>query len=243
MEKIITYENLRSFTYSNDKICTQPIRGIVIDHCWLGQQAMHKEDPAEGKLYAENGILFLIPYSNPWGWMNRQALAFAEEILDVVMEHYNLPDNTPIVSTGTSMGGLATLVYTRYAKRTPVACVANCPVCDLVYHFTERPDLPRTIYSAFFNYEGTMEDALKLNSPLHLAKEMPDTEYTLFHGDADTAVNIHKHSERFVEAMKETGHRITYYVDPNRNHNDLTPEMNALLRKTVLDAINKYSNQ
>lgn len=242
MEKIITYENLRNFTYSNDKICRRPIRGIVINHCWLGWNSMHKDDPADGVMYGENGILYLCPYSNPWGWMNRQNLAFVDEIVDLVMKEFNLPETTPIVSTGTSMGGLSCIVYTRYAKRTPVACVANCPVCDLVYHFTERPDLPRTLYSAFFDYEGTMDDALRLNSPVHLAAEMPDVPYTLFHGDADGAVDLHRHSERFVEAMKETGHCITLYVDPGRIHNDLTPAMEELLRKTVLDAIEKHSN-
>ena len=242
MEKIITYENLRNFAYSNDKICRRPIRGIVIEHCWLGQLAMHRDDPADGKMYAENGILFLIPYSNPWGWMNRQNLAFVDEIVDLVMKEFALPETTPIVSTGISMGGLSAIVYTRYAKRTPVACVANCPVCDLVYHFTERPDLPRTLYSAFYNYEGTMEDALRHNSPLHLAEEMPKVEYTLFHGDADTAVNLRKHSERFAEAMKDAGHNITLYVDPGREHNDLTAEMASLYRKTVLDAVEQHSN-
>jgi len=240
MEKIITYENLRSFTYSNDKICRRPIRGIVIEHCWLGQMAMHHEDTADGKMYAENGILFLAPYSNPWGWMNRQNLAFVDEIVDVVMKEFNLPENTPIVSTGTSMGGLSTLVYTRYAARTPVACVANCPVCDLVFHFTERVDLPRTIYSAFYEYEGTLDDALRSCSPFHLVDEMPSIEYAIFHGDADSAVNIHKHSERFVEAMKAKGQKIEFFVDPGREHNALTAEMTAVYKKTILDAIEKH---
>ena len=57
-------------------------------------------------------------------------------------------ENIPVVSTGGSMGGQSALVYCAYSKRTPVACVANCPVCDTVFHFTERPDLPRTLYSA-----------------------------------------------------------------------------------------------
>ena len=31
MEKIINYENLRSFAYVSDKICEKPIKGIVVD--------------------------------------------------------------------------------------------------------------------------------------------------------------------------------------------------------------------
>ena len=67
-------------------------------------------------------------------------------------------------------------VYTRYAAVTPVACVANCPVCDLPYHYTERPDLPRTLYSAFGDSDSeTLGDAMKKASPYHLAlkREMP----------------------------------------------------------------------
>ena len=47
------------------------------------------------------------------------------------------------------MGGLCALVWPRYTKRRVVAVAANCPVCDLPFHYTERPDLPRTLRAAF----------------------------------------------------------------------------------------------
>ena len=131
MEKIINYENLRSFAYVSDKICEKPIKGIVVDLFGLGDMTMFWEDPDIAEECAKAGILYVIPYNNPWAWMNPQSIAFTDEIMDVIFEKYGLEENTPVVAVGGSMGGLASLVYTKYAKRTPVACLANCPVCDL----------------------------------------------------------------------------------------------------------------
>ena len=236
MKKIITYETLRNFTYSNDSLIKGGIKGIILSFMGLNGRDMFNEH-VRGNALAEKGIVFLIPYLNPWNWMNRQAVAYTDELIDVLFAHYRLPENTPVVSTGGSMGGLCSLVYTRYAKRTPVACVSNCPVCDLLYHYTERPDLPRTLYSAYGLYEAdTLEEAMATASPLHLAGSMPEVKYTIFHCDADQAVNIHSHSEKFVEEMKK-GHEIEFFVVPGRGHCDLGEEFMPLYEKAAEDAI------
>ena len=168
--------------------------------------------------------------------MNRQTIDYTDELIDVLFDAYTLPENTPIVSTG---GGLSALVYTAYAKRTPVACVANCPVCDLPYHYTERPDLPRTLYSAFGTYSGTMEQALRSASPLHLIDIMPKTvEYYIFHCEEDKAVNKGLHSDRFVSEMIKS-HSVRYYPVPERGHCDLTDEMRELYTAFVVNSINR----
>ena len=221
MEKIITFDTLRSFAYCNDQICARPIRGMVLRFFGLGGMEMFDKDPDEGVFYAEKGILYVVPYNNPWCWMNDQAVRYTDEILDVLFEAFQLPDNLPIVSSGGSMGGQASLVYARYAKRTPTAVVSNCPVCDLPYHFTERPDLPRTLYSACFSEQGRMQDALEARSPLHLSPVMPDIAYHIIHCGADQAVNIDKHSRKFVEAMRICGRKITFEICEGRGHCDL----------------------
>ena len=224
MEKQINAKNLASFCYVNDKICKKPIRGIVVEFNGLGGTDMHWEETGTGRYYAERGILFVNPYTNPWAWMNPQAVDFTDEIIDVLCEMHGLPDTVPVVSTGGSMGGLACLVYAKYAKRTPVGCVANCPVCDLPFHYTERPDLPRSIYSAFRYVDGTLEDALKTASPLHLADSMPDIPYVIFHCEEDKSVNIAAHSEKFVDAMRGFGKNVTFIRVPGRGHCDLPHE-------------------
>ena len=233
MEKIITYETLSNYAYSNDRICKHPIKGIVISFFGLGKSEMYSDDTDEGKYYAERGIIYIIPYNNPWAWMNKQAVAYTDELVDVIINIYQLPNTIPVVSSGGSMGGQSALVYMVYSKRTPVACVVNCPVCDLPFHFTERKDLPRTLYSAFFNESGTMEEALKSASPLHLVDRMPDSEYYIFHCEKDLAVNKEKHSDVFVEAMIKK-HRVTYHAIPERGHCDLTEDMWELYKESII---------
>jgi len=238
MEKIISYKNLRSFTYSNDAICTKPIRGIAISFFGLGGAAMYNEDTPEGIFFAEKGIIYIVPYNNPWSWMNKQAAAYTDEIIDVLIDEYDLSDNIPIVSTGGSMGGQQAFAYMVHGKRTPTACVANCPVCDMPYHFTERPDLPRTLYSAYFNYDCSLDEALRSSSPLHLADKMPDSDYYIFHCEEDKAVNKQKHSDVFVKEL-EKSHRVTYIAVPGRGHCDLPEEERALYNKFIVDSIIK----
>ena len=223
MNKIITYENLKYFAYSNDKICKKPIKGIAFEFFGLGCQDMFDELKI-GKSYAEKGILFLVPYNNPWAWMNKQAVEYTDEILDVLFKEYNLPENTPIVSAGGSMGGQSALVYCKYAKRTPVACVVSCPVCDLPYHYTERNDLPRTLYSSFFNYDCSLDEAMKSASPYHLASSLPKINYHIIHCELDKSVNIEKHSVRFVNELNNLGYNCTFDICPDRDHCDLTEE-------------------
>ena len=237
MEKIITIENLRYFAYCNNQICKKPIKGIAISFSGLGGASMFSEETEDGIRLAENGILFVVPYQNPWAWQNKQNVSYTDEIIDVLFKKYDLPDNLPIVSTGGSMGGQSALVYMVYAARTPAACVANCPVCDLPYHFTERTDLPRTLYSAFYNYNCTLQEALESASPLHLVDKMPkNSKYYLFHCEEDRSVNKHKHSDRFVEKIKKE-HNITYYAVPDRGHCDLPDETKQLYNEHIISSI------
>lgn len=221
MERIMTYENLRYFAYSNDHICKKPIRGIVMDFWGKDSTGMYHEDTADGIFYAQQGIVLLIPYYNPWAFCNRQTVAYIEEVLDVFMEHYALPENIPIVFTGNSMGGLTALALTALSKYKPVACLANCPACDMEDRLYERPGLPHALYSAFGTYEGTLEEAMLTVSPLHLTDQMPAIPYYVFCGEEDKIVDKKKHSDRFVKKMRES-HTITYYEIPEMGHCKMT---------------------
>lgn len=236
---MINYENLRNFAYSNDKLCKEPIRGIVLDFPGLGGLAMFDEDRDEGKLFAKYGIIYLIPYYNPWCWMNRQAVAYTDEIVSCIMNHYSLDESIPIVSSGGSMGGGAALTYMVYAAHTPAACVASCPVCDYTFHFKERKDLPRTFYSAFSCDPAPFEEAIKSASPVHLVDRMPDADYYIFHCEADVAVHKANHSDIFVEKMKAK-HKITYVSVPERGHCDLPDDMKKLYNDYIVESIDKH---
>lgn len=215
----INSENISSFAYCNGNLITTDVRGIVVDFHGLGENSMTYTPGELAQICASKGIVYLYPYDNPWSWMNDLAVRYTDEIIDAVIDKYDLPENVPIVAAGGSMGGCSALVYTRYAKRTPVACAANCPVTDLPYHYTERPDLPRTIYSAFMHYSGDFTAAIQTASPYHLAASMPkDTTYFIVAGEADTAVNIGMHSDRFVAELQKTHDKITYTRVPGMGH-------------------------
>ena len=238
MEKIITYETLRRFAYSNDKLIKGKIRGIVVEFRGLNNTTINDKDPGDSLEYAEQGIIHVIPYNNPWCWMNARAVRYTDEIIEVLCDHYDLGTDVKTVSTGNSMGGLCCLTYCAYARITPVACVANCPVCDLPYHYTEREDLPRTLYSAFADYDGSLDDALRSASPLHLAEQgrMPDIPYLVFHCEGDKSVNIDMHSVKFVDIMKKT-RNIELVRIPHRGHCDLSAEARVVFRNAIVNFI------
>ncbi len=239
MNRIMNYENLRRFAYVNDNVCARPVRGIVLSFFGLNCITMYAADTAEGEFYGEKGILYVVPYYNPWSWMNRQAVTYTDEILDVLFEKYDLDEKVPIVSTGGSMGGQGALVYPVYAKRTPVAAVTDCPVCDMLYHYHDagHPELSRTFYSAVWNEAEDMETALKAISPLHLIDRLPRIPYHIFHCDEDKAVSIRQHSDKFVKEMKEHGFDITYDVVPGRGHCSLTYRMKLKYAGYILEAV------
>ena len=106
------------------------------------------------------------------------------------------------------------------------------------FHFTERPDLPRTIYSAYYNEEGDTDTVCRRFSPLHLAPEMPDVPYYVFHCTADKAVNIDAHSEKFVAAMKEK-HNVTYIKVDGYGHCQLPADVTVKWQTLIVSEIDR----
>lgn len=221
----INKENIPSFAYTNIELLKTKPRAVVVEfHGLGGGTGMIVDHSRLSRFCAEQEMVYIIPYYGPWAWMNDKAVSYTDEVLDAVFDKLELDEYTPVISSGYSMGGLGALVYCRRAKRTPAACTAICPVCDLPYHYTERPDLPRTIYLAYSHYDMTLSEAMEQTSPLHLVPEMPDIPYLIFGATADTAVSMPAHSDKFVAAMKERGLGIEYYILPDRGHCDMTEE-------------------
>lgn len=234
MNKFINYENLRKFAYCNDHLIKGEIKGVVLNFSGCSIYTVYDTDTPLGKFYAEYGVIFIIPYYNPWACMNEPTVRFVDEIVDVIFEHYNLTD-TPIASTGGSMGGQGALVYTARAKRTPEICIANCPVCDYHWHAKTKFNVPRVVYSAFAYEDGDLLDAAKKYSPVYIVDEFPKSaEYHLFHGDNDEAVNYTAHSKRFYEIMKEKGYDITFMICRGRNHSKVLLDSDIPAKEYIL---------
>lgn len=218
-------DNAEMFFYSNRHLLGGTPSGVVLDfHGLNGGTDLLREDPDYARRLAADGVLYLFPYNGPWSWMNDTAVKTVDGILDAVIEKYEYDPAIPVVSTGGSMGGMAALTYARYSRHHITACAANCPVCDLPFHYTERPDLPRTFLCAFGHYDMPLKDALETASPLHQAAHFPRVPYYIVHGGADTAVDKTKHSDRLVAALRAAGHQVEYHEIPDMTHCSLSEE-------------------
>ena len=115
------------------------------------------------------------------------------------------------------MGGHGALLYAIKSRHRVAACMAVCPVCDLPFHYTERPDLPRTMHHAFGSY-GDIGQLLIEHSPLHQAELLPRIPYFLIHGELDLRVKKVAHSDLMVAAMRRRGLEVDYVVCPKMYH-------------------------
>jgi len=216
-------DKMRQVAWIGDEWVKGPIRGVVLSFHGLGAPGVKTQPSTEELGWAQAGGLVVFPYYGPWSWMNRQARSLVDETVDAVYATFKLSKRIPLISTGGSMGGCSALLYTRYAKRPVSACFANFPVCDTAFHFSERPDLPRTFHSAFVGYKGTLKTLLAEHSPLAQVPAMPDIPYLVVHGDKDTSVGKARHSDRFVAAMRRRKLNVEYIEVPGMGHGGPVP--------------------
>jgi dipeptidyl aminopeptidase/acylaminoacyl peptidase len=183
----------------------------------------------------EVGLLPVFPYYGPWCWMNRQARNYVDELVESIYREYKIPNDALMVSLGDSMGGLAALLFTRYARRPVARCCAIYPVCDLPYHYTERIDVPRTVRMAYWGYPEPFDDVLIEHSPLHQVSRMPKVPYLFLHGELDNQVNKQKHSDRMVAEMQKLSYDVVYHGIPAYGHGGpMPPAMEQAKMKFVL---------
>jgi dipeptidyl aminopeptidase/acylaminoacyl peptidase len=209
--------------FISDQFTRKPITGLILSFHGLGFQELRSSFEFHELEWAAAGGLVVFPYYGPWSWMNRQARAFIDDLVTAVFQQYQLPAGTPVIVHGSSMGGLAALLYARYAKHKITACCAVSPVTDLKHHFTERPDLPRTVHHAFRGYPEDINTLFAEHSPLAQAPNMPDIPYFAIHGDNDKSVSKTAHGDPFVAAMRKANKTIDYLEVPDMGHGKNIP--------------------
>jgi len=209
---------IQQFAWTNDGFLNGPIRGVILEFPGLGGNGMKGEGPNATVLeWGQAGGLAVLPFQDSWGWMNPQTAAFTDELIDAIFARYALAPDTPIIATGCSMGGFAALLYPIVGRHNVVAVAANCPATDLPFHYTERPDLPRTLHHAFGSYSDISE-ALIAHSPQHQAHRLPDVPYLVIQGDQDTLVDKARHSDTLVPKMRELGLTVDYREQRGMGH-------------------------
>lgn len=233
MKEYINFENIRKFAWVNDRQICGKIKGVIVDFFGMGVEDMYDVPPRHSQQFAEQGYLHVIPYYNPWSWMNSVALAYTERILDVVYERYSLECNVPLVCCGASMGGLAALVYCYRGKRRVKACITNCPVCDVVGYYNQHDDAPRTILNSFWANGCDVMAAVKENSPLQNVEKLPFVPYTFFQCADDADVYKNLHSDLLVTALKQNGYNVNYIVVPSSGHCQLNEHYLELYYQSI----------
>jgi dipeptidyl aminopeptidase/acylaminoacyl peptidase len=208
---------IKEIAWFGEEYVKGKIRGVVLSFHGLGGGL--KSGPSTEEVeWARNGGLVVYPYYGPWAWMNRQARVMIDDLVDAIFTAYRLSARTPLVCTGGSMGGQGSLLYTRYARRSVSACLANCPVCDLQFHFHERRDLPPTIRHAFLGYPESLDSLLAEHSPLRQVAAMPDVPYLIIHGGKDQAVSKRHHSDKMVAALRRRKMNVEYIEVTDMGH-------------------------
>ena len=208
---------LKSFAYVSEDYLNGPVKSVFINFPGLGGMEMKSSLDYSDIKMAHDGALFVYPFVNPWNWMNDKTVKFADEVMDIVLEKYKVGGNCPIIARGGSMGGYSVLAYAMFTKHKLTAVIANCPVTDIYFHKTERPDLPRTFHDAMGSYDDISE-VLKDRSPSYHPEKLPACKYLIIHGANDKSVNKAAHSDKLVKLMKERKLDVTYVEDDKMAH-------------------------
>lgn len=223
MQRLIFPQNLHQFAAIRDEGLRRPVRGVLLTFHGFGYQEMNPPISEFDRECAEQGLLVVFPYCGPWSWMNFTTVNMIDQIVRTVYEVYKIDPSAPLISSGGSMGGLASLIYTRYAGKlnsdaiVPVACLADSPVCDLICLYKTRDEAPRALFSAFGNYPMPFEEALKTASPIHQVDNLPNVPYLIVHGTADTLVPKIQHSDQLVPLLKKE-HQVGYIEVEGMEH-------------------------
>lgn len=209
--------DLKNFAYVSEDYLNGRVKAVFVNFPGLGNMEMKSSLDIPDIMLAHEGVIFVYPFVNPWNWMNDKTVKFVDGIMDIVIKKYHVGKNCPIVARGGSMGGYSALAYSMFSKHRLAAVIANCPVTDIYFHSTERPDLPRTFHDAMGCY-GDISTILKDRSPNYHPEKMPDCKYLIIHGFNDKAVNKEKHSDKLVKLMKKRKLDVTYVEDDKMAH-------------------------
>ncbi len=232
----INIKNIRQFAYENSHLIKGEIKGVIFEFVGLYTQNYYiDEEPSAAFRFAEKGLLYVIPYYDPWAWMNRRTVSFCRLIFKVITEGFSL-ENLPFVVCGASMGGMGAMIFSIEGEKSPVACVTNCPVCDLNYHYIEHDDMPRTIYQACYEEGRDLQESIAFSSPIARIAELPKIKYSLFQCMDDEDVHPYAHSEKLVPKMKSSGYDIDYIKVPNGGHCGLNSEYLNLYYSKIEEA-------
>ena len=236
----ITPQNTELFCNPNESLLQQPVRAIVLEFPGLGGGSciggsMDRGDYTilHAPALALHGVLLAYPFPGPWSWMNPGAVRYADLLVDALRAKHGLDENSPLVVTGGSMGGLGALIYTAASRHKVTACCAACPCVDVPKALAVKPDFPRTYLSAAMSIDAPLEEALRQFSPIHRVQELPDIPYHIMQ-DLDDELFFEPDTDAFVAALRTRAAAVSYHKLPGCKHGEFTPEERCFFEAFLL---------
>jgi pimeloyl-ACP methyl ester carboxylesterase len=214
----IDKNTVQNYSYNNKNLISGAVKAVAVDFQGLSYQDLKVEaNPMDTEL-ARRGVLVIQPWLGPWNWSNFETIHTTDKIIAATLDKYNISSSIPLVIYGRSMGGVSAYNYIIYGKYRASGVAGNCPVTDLRYHSTERPDTARGIYRAFAHYPSGVSLAVEIHSPIHQINRMPNIPYFVVSSEADVQVNKGAHADKFVAALKSKNYTVTYVIVPGMTH-------------------------
>lgn len=226
----INRNNYRLYCNTNEEYLKGTPMGIVLEFpglgggsCLGGTLEMVPYGGDYAAELADAGLVLAYVFAGPWSWMNGGAVRFSDLVVDALREKYGLGDDTPLVSTGGSMGGLAGLTYCAKSRHKVTACAVTCPCIDLRGSMFVQDDIPRTVVSTFAGGDGPIGDAIDGVSPVAFTENMPFIPYFITADGEDQLFPV-EGIEAYVEVMRKKGHEVYLEVMKGCRHGEFTPE-------------------
>lgn len=234
MEKVITKDNVNRFTITNEKYLgnsLKDVKGLAIEFpgfdgnsCLSGNYNHLELSNEYAQELGKQGILLVYVFTGPWNWMRDVSVKTVDDIIDAVIEKYNLMKSIKIVYTGGSMGGLGALSYNVYGKHKAVGCAVSCPVCDLFAVSKVTPFFEASVYFACAHYETDYDSAVRALSPLYFVDKFPRNKYFVLSCNDDKLISLKEHGTPLLEKMQERGLNVQSIELDGMGHCCHTPE-------------------
>ena len=238
-KQFINKNTITTFCNTNEALLTKPVSGIVLEFpglgggsCLGGLMDFMSYDTPYTRQYAEAGLVVAYMFVGPWSWMNPGAVRITDLVVDALRDKYQLSEDSPLIATGGSMGGLGALTYTAKTRHKITACAAACPCYDL---YSAYKHFPRTIIAALAACDMPFDEAMKSVSPLYRLNDMPKIPYFIVCDEADEYFDAEGMAD-YVEKLRETTKSsVIYHSLPGVGHGGFTPEVRQAFGDFVVE--------
>ncbi len=222
-KKIITNKTYKDFAFTNEDLLSSSPKGIVLIIRACNDLTLYTSHFQFEYRYAKEGIISIIPNTNPWCFLNDIAVNTIDAILDVLEEKYG---RLPIALTGTSMGGYGCLMFSFLSRhKNSFCCVSiDSPCCDLVKIKDLHSDFNRIFLSAYGNENIDYIKSLELHSPNYNVEKLPNIPYYICSGDRDMCIVKSDNSDVLVKKMRERNLNVIYREVFGMAHSEIPPE-------------------